>query len=86
MKNTTSSKLTLSEDQYLQVFARHKHIWDFFNNTGEMVNFHLHIQQELLEAYQKLHDPYYHYNRTCPVCIAEFIHRIYNWYTEKIKE
>ena len=68
------------KDSHLATFAKHKHIADFFNKTGELVNFHHHIQQELLVAYRALVDPYYTYSNTCPVCVAEFITRIYRWY------
>lgn len=42
-----------------------------------MVNFHHHIQNEVLAAFHALYDPYYHYNRSCPVCVAEFLTRVY---------
>src|SRR5690606_40162475 len=87
-KRTTTSKTSTKKDtqlspdlsESLQVFARHRHIHDFFQRTHELVNFHLHIQVELLNAYRVLHDPNYHYLTTCPACVAEFITTIYRWY------
>jgi len=47
---------------------------------GEIVNFNHDIQSEILIAYKELVDPHYHYQNTCPVCVAEFLVRVYNWY------
>lgn len=69
--------------QHLKVFAEHQHIHDFFMRTGELVNFHHHIQSELLEAYKANVDPYYSYNNSCPACVAEFITKIYRWYKQQ---
>jgi hypothetical protein len=51
--------------------------------TGEIVNFHHHIQNEILEAF-KLEHPHYHYQRTCPVCVANFLVTVYNWYNQNV--
>ena len=83
-QSTISQTLTTEEERHLQTFADHKHIHEFFQRTGEMVNFHLHIQIELLAAYRGLFDPYYDYLKTCPVCVAEFLTMAYRRYNEKI--
>ena len=79
-KITASKKSTKAELKPLKAFAEHRHIFDFFNKTGELVNFHHHIQSELLTEYRDNKDPYYTYVSTCPVCVADFITRIYRWY------
>lgn len=50
-------------------------------SCGEIVNFSHEIQNEILTAYRELAEPYYHYQNTCPVCVAEFLVRVYNWYS-----
>ena len=75
---------TSEEPSYIKVFAKHKHIYDLYYNSSEIVNFNHDIQNELLEAYKQAHDPYYNYNRTCPVCVAEFLTKIYRWYEQQI--
>lgn len=52
---------------------------------GEIVNFHHHIQAEVLQAYRS-HDPHYHYQNTCPVCVAEFLVTAYKWYNSQIEQ
>ena len=70
----------------MKVFAKHKHIYDLYYNSGELVNFYHDIQNELLDAYREAHDAYYNYNRTCPVCVCEFITKIYRWYEQQISK
>lgn len=74
------------EPNYLKVFAKHKHIYDFYYKSGEMVNFHHDIQDELLAAYREAKDPYYDYNRRCPACVCEFLTTIYRWYEQQISK
>lgn len=50
---------------------------------GEIVNFHHHIQAEILEAYRS-YDPYYRYENNCPVCVAEFLVIAYRWYESEM--
>ena len=96
-KNTTSQKSTKKEESYsaewyetynkykatFPVFEKYQHIYDLYAKCGEVVNFHKHIQDELLEAF-RVHDPHYRYNSKCPVCVAEFLHNIYSWYKKQI--
>jgi hypothetical protein len=51
--------------------------------TGEIVNFHHHIQADIVSVY-RLENPNYSYQKTCPVCVAEMLHTIYKWYLSKI--
>ena len=81
---TITNQLTINDTTYLQTFAKHKHFYDFFLQTGEIVNFSGEIQSELLEAYRKEFDPYYNYSTTCAVCVVEFLLKIYRSYINKI--
>lgn len=49
---------------------------------GEIVNFSHDIQKEILTAYRELVDPHYHYQSTCPVCVMEFLVRVYSWFNQ----
>jgi hypothetical protein len=82
-QNITLPKLTNVDLPHLAVFAKHKHFYDFFDKTGELVNFHAEIQNELLTAYHNLFDPYYHYQRTCAACVAGFLTLAYRQYLGK---
>ena len=75
---------TKEDPGYLKVFAQHKHIYDMFSRSGEMVNFYPHIQAELLQAYREAEDAHYSYSSNCPACVAEFLVKIYQWYDKKI--
>ena len=79
-KNTTLQKSTNADTPHLAVFAKHRHFYDFFDKTGELVNFHAEIQEELLTAYRYLFDTYYHYQRTCAACVAGFLTLAYRQY------
>lgn len=82
---TTSNQLTISDSIYLQTFAKHRHFYDFYIQTGEIVNFNGEIQSELLNAYRlEFNDPYYNYSSTCPVCVVEFLIKVYRAYINKI--
>ncbi len=73
--------LTKEENSYSKVFDKHRHIYDLFERSGELVNFHHEIQSELLEAYREgTGDHHYNYPRHCPACIAEFLTKVYKWY------
>jgi len=51
--------------------------------SQEIVNFSHEIQNEILEAF-KVEHPHYHYQRTCPVCVSNFLVTVYRWYNEQI--
>lgn len=53
---------------------------------GEIVNFSHEVQSEILTAYRELAEPHYHYQNTCPVCVAEFLVKVYNWYNKNNNE
>ena len=83
-KSTISLKLTKQEEPHLKVLSQHKHIYDLFMQTGEVVNLHPHIKEEIVNAYRIEH-PHYHYNSNCSACIAEMLTTIYSYYNQKTK-
>ena len=64
----------------IALFEKHKPIYDFFINHGVLVNFHQHIQQQLLEVYNLEAGDNYDYDENCYICVTDFIHLIYKWY------
>lgn len=62
------------------IFDKHRHYYDFYHKTGEIVNFNHDVQSELLNEYRRLKDEYYHYNTNCKVCVIDFLNLIYRWY------
>ena len=87
-KGTTSKKLISNDSMPTKalsvksnlIFDKHRHFYDFYHKTGEIVNFHHDIQSELLNEYRRLKDEYYHYNTNCKVCVIDFLNLIYRWY------
>jgi hypothetical protein len=63
-----------------QLFESHKHIYTRFVNHGLLIDFHQHIQDKLLLAYNEETGNDYDYDEKCYECVAEFIHLIYTWY------
>jgi hypothetical protein len=82
-QNTTFSTLTPSEENVLKVLAKHKHIYDLYAQTGELVNFSADIHNEVINAYKEI-NPHYHYNRNCPACVCDMLKDVYNYYNKKI--
>lgn len=70
-------------EPHLQVLLKHKHIYDLFEKTGELVNFHADIHNEVIEAF-KVDNPHYHYNRNCPACVCEMLKDVYNYLNKKL--
>jgi hypothetical protein len=52
--------------------------------TGEVVNLHPHIKDEIVTAYRTEH-PHYHYNASCSACVVEMLQQVYQYYNEKMK-
>lgn len=77
-------KLTKNVEPHLQVLSSHKHIYDLFVQTGEVVNLHPHIKDEIVTAYRTEH-PHYHYNASCSACVIEMLQQVYQYYNEKMK-
>ena len=82
-KNTTFLTSTPDVAPHLKVLAKHKHIYDFYVHTGELVNFHADIHNEVIEAYRVV-NPHYHYNRSCPACVCDMLKDVYNYYNKTI--
>lgn len=83
VKNTTYSTSTPDVAPHLKVLQKHKHIYDLYVLTGELVNFSADIHNEVIEAF-KVDNPHYHYNRSCPACVCEMLKDVYNYYKTKI--
>lgn len=82
-KSITYSTLTQSEENALRVFAKHKPIYDLYVHTGELVNFHADVHNEIINAFKEI-NPHYHYNRNCPSCVCDMLRDVYNYYNSKI--
>jgi hypothetical protein len=72
-----------SEKPHLITLSKHKGIYDLYIQTGEIVNLHPHIKDEIVNAY-KVEFPFYHYQKNCSVCLAEMLVTIYRWYEKQI--
>ena len=73
-------KALLVEKAVIEIFDKHRHFYDFYHKTGEIVNFNHDIQKELLDEYRRVKDEYYHYNTNCTICVIDFLNLIYRWY------
>jgi hypothetical protein len=76
----------LPEDKHLQTLLRHKHIYDLFARTNEIVGLTPEVRGEITNAYRQIHDAHYHYNDGCHTCIVEMLVTIYSWYNKEIKK
>ena len=74
------SSETLPTKASNNIFDKHRHFYDFYHKTGEIVNFNHDIQKELLDEYRRVKDAYYHYNTNCTICVIDFLNLIYRWY------
>lgn len=71
------------EEKHLQILLKHKHFYDLFIRSGELVGFTHEIQNELLEVY-KLVDPIYTYNNRCGACVGTFLVNVYKTFKDQI--
>ena len=78
-KSTTSPPSTSNDTTHLETLLKHKHYYDMLIGCGELVNFHMDVQNELLAVY-RLKEPHYDYNRKCPACVCEFLVNLYKLY------
>lgn len=72
------------EEKHLQILSKHKHIYDLFTQTGEVVNLNHDIQKEIVDAY-KVYFTYFTYNNNCLACVTEMLGIIYRWYDQVTK-
>lgn len=71
------------EEKHLAILSKHKHFYDLFIRTGELVGFTHEIQNELLEVY-KMADPIYTYNNRCGACVGTFLVNVYKTFHDQI--
>jgi hypothetical protein len=69
--------------KHLATLLKHKHFYDLFKATGELVAFNHDIQNELLEV-MRTKNPYYQYNGRCGACVADFLTKTYNIFNEQL--
>ena len=77
------SKLVQLDATSLAVLSKHKHFYDLFMKTGELVGFSHEIQNELLQVYKKA-DPIYTYNSRCGACVGTFLVNVYKTFHEQL--
>ena len=75
----------LPEDKHFQTLLKHKHIYDLFARTNEIVGLTPEVRGEITNAYRQLHDAHYHYNDGCHTCIVEMLMTIYAYYQNKTR-
>ena len=68
----------------MQVFAKHKHIYDLYYKCGEMVGLSPEVRNEIYNAWLEVEPGATVYMR-CPACVAEWLVRVYKWYETQIK-
>lgn len=77
------SQLEQLDAKHLATLLKHKHFYDLFIATGELVAFTLEIQNELLEV-MRTKDPYFQYNGRCGACVATFLNNVYKTFNEQL--
>lgn len=77
------NQLDKLDARHLEILLKHKHFYDLFITSGELVNFSLETQNELLEVY-RTKDPYYTYNNRCGACVGSFLVNVYKTFNEYI--
>jgi hypothetical protein len=71
------------DDKHLATLLKHKHFYDLFKATGELVAFTNEVQNELLEV-MRTSDPYFTYNNRCGACVGTFLTNVYNTFNEQL--
>jgi len=69
--------------KHLETLLKHKHFYDLFIVSGELVAFTNEIQNELLEV-MRTRDAYYTYNNRCGACIGTFLTNVYKTFNEQL--
>lgn len=70
--------------KHLEILLKHKHHYDLFIRSGEIVNFSIDIQDELLQVI-RLKVPHYEYNRRCDACVCEFLVLTYKQFKDELR-
>ena len=82
-KNTTTKKSVKEDTKHIQVLLKHRHHYELFIRTGELVNFSAETQTELFNIYKE-RKPNYDYNRRCAACVAEFLVHVYSEFKNEL--
>ena len=69
--------------KHLEVLSKHKHYYDLFIKSGELVGFTHEVQNELLEI-MRTKDPYFTYNNRCGACVGSFLVNVYKTFNEQL--
>ena len=77
------SQLEPLDAKHLATLLKHKHFYDLFKTSGELVGFTHEIQNELLEV-MRTKDPIYQYNGRCGACVGNFLANVYNTFNEQL--
>ena len=78
-ENITLPTITKQEEPHLQILSKHKHIFDLFVKTGEIVGLYPHIKSEIVQAY-RVYDHTYKFNERCNACVGEMLTTVYRYY------
>lgn len=71
------------DDKHLQTLLKHKHFYDLFKTSGELVGFTMEVQNELLEV-MRTKDPYFTYNNRCGACVGSFLVNTYKRFSDEL--
>ena len=82
-KNTITKKSVKEDTKHIQVLLKHRHHYELFIRTGELVNFTTESQAELFNIYKE-RKPNYDYNRRCAACVAEFLVHVYSEFKNEL--
>ena len=82
-RNTTTKRLEPSAAKHLAILLKHRHHYDLFIRSGEIVNFSADVQDELLQVI-RLKIPTYEYNRRCDACVCEFLVLTYKQFKDEL--
>lgn len=77
------SQLEQLDSRHLEILLKHKHFYDLFKTSGELVSFTHEAQNELLEV-MRTKDPYFTYNHRCGACVGTFLVNVYKTFNEYI--
>ena len=67
--------------EHIHTLLKHKHIYDLYVQTNEVVNLHPYIKKDIFDAY-RVENPTYEYNKACHVCTVEMLEKVYKWLIE----
>lgn len=71
------------DSKHLETLLKHKHHYDLFKTSGELVGFSHEAQNELLEV-MRTKDPYFTYNNRCGACVGSFLVNVYKTFSDEL--